>query len=90
MDFLEDLQSYEESMKNAFLIVTRRKTVSDIYEQLEEGDDIEFYLPFNPMESDGRDVPTIELLLEYFEEMEEYEKCAELVKIKKCLKEQID
>ena len=90
MDFLEDLQSYEESMKNAFLIVTRRKTVSDIYKKLDEDKDMNFYLPFNPLKSDGRDVPTIELLLEYFEKMEEYEKCAELVKIKKCLKEQID
>ena len=31
---------------------------------------------------DGRDIGTLDLLIEHFTELEEYEKCQELVKIK--------
>ena len=36
MDFLEDLQVYEEAMQNAYLIITKRQTLDDIYEDFEE------------------------------------------------------
>ena len=44
---------------------------------------MEFYLPFDPIEGDGRDEATLELLISHFIEIEEYEKCQELVNIKK-------
>ena len=31
MQFLEDLNEYNESMNNAYLIITKRKTLDDIY-----------------------------------------------------------
>jgi len=43
----------------------------------------EFYLPFDPISSDGRDEATLDLLIEHFIETEEYEKCQELLNLKK-------
>jgi len=84
MDFLEDLEAYNSSMENAYNFVTKKITLDDIYEAAEsEGERMEFYLPFDPIEGDGRDEATLELLISYFTEIEEYEKCQELVNIKK-------
>jgi len=82
MKFLNDLEDYNKSMDNAFLIVTKRKTLDDIYLELENDDYTEFFLPFDPISSDGRDGGTLELLISHFEELEQYEKCAELNKLK--------
>ena len=86
MDFLEDYQIYEEAMENAYEIITKRKTLDDIYENFEKNGDDQFYLPFDPIEEDGRSADIIDMVIEYFTGTEEYEKCAELLKIKdKCL-----
>ena len=85
MDFLEDLELYEQAMNNAYDIITKRKTLDDIYYELED-DIIEgFPLPFDPVIEDGRSTDIIDIVVEHFTHTEEYEKCAELVKIKqKC------
>ena len=31
MDFLEDLEMYDQAMNNAYDIITKKKTVDDIY-----------------------------------------------------------
>ena len=91
MEFLKDIEAYNESMDNAYLIITRRKTVDDIYYELERGETSKFYLPFDPLNDDGRNPDVLDLVIEYFESREEYEKCAELSHIKtKCLKKQIE
>ena len=90
MRFLEDLDNYNESMDNAFLLVTKRKTLDDIYIELEDDQYRKFYLPFDPIAHDGRDSATIDLLIEHFEQLEEYEKCAELQKLKTCSKIQTE
>ena len=36
MDFLEDMELYEQAMRNAYQIITKRKTLDDIYYDLEE------------------------------------------------------
>jgi hypothetical protein len=82
MDFLEDLEAYNSSMENAYMLVTKRMTLDDIYELMEDGEVSEFYLPFDPMDGDGRDDSTIDLLIEYFISVEEYEKCQELVTLR--------
>jgi len=82
MDFLEDLEAYNSSMENAYMLVTKRMTLDDIYELMEDGEVSEFYLPFDPMDGDGRDDSTIDLLIEYFISIEEYEKCQELVTLR--------
>jgi hypothetical protein len=85
MDFLEDLELYNRAMVNAYDIITKKKTLDDIYYAL-EGDMItEFPLPFDPITEDGRSEDIIDVVIEYFISIEEYEKCSELVKIKeKC------
>tara|TARA_Y100000385_G_C12617466_1_gene435561 strand:+ start:107 stop:385 length:279 start_codon:yes stop_codon:yes gene_type:complete len=92
MDFLEDLEDYNSAMDNAYNFVTKKITLDDIFEAAEsEGELINFYLPFDPLDSDGRDEGTLDLLIEHFTEIEEYEKCQELVNIKnKFLKTQKD
>ena len=87
MEFLEDLEMYEQAMENAYDIITRRKTLDDIYHKFEEDGKIDkFYLPFDPTKEDGRSGDIIDMVIEYYTGTEEYEKCAELVKIKnKCL-----
>lgn len=92
MDFLEDLEDYNSAMENAYNFVTKKITLDDIFEAAEsEGELVNFYLPFDPLDSDGRDEGTLDLLIEHFTETEEYEKCQELVNIKnKFLKTQED
>tara|TARA_R100000234_G_scaffold46609_1_gene27814 strand:+ start:7084 stop:7338 length:255 start_codon:yes stop_codon:yes gene_type:complete len=82
MDFLKDIEDYHTAMQNAYLFVTKKITVDDVYSDLESGEVTEFYLPFDPLVNDGRDIGTLDLLIEHFTELEEYEKCQELVKIK--------
>jgi len=92
MDFLEDLEMYNSAMENAYNIITKRKTLDDIYYELETDEDFEkFYLPFDPILDDGRHPDIIDMVIEYYTSTEEYEKCAELLKIKnKCLKTSIE
>ena len=82
MDFLEDLELYNSAMNNAYFIITKRKTLDDIYYELEKDTIVDFPLPFDPIEEDGRTEDVIDMVIEYFTSTEEYEKCAELVKIK--------
>ena len=85
MDFLEDLELYGRAMDNAYDLITKRKTLDDIYYGLEEETIDDFPLPFDPMTEDGRTIDMIDIVIEHFTHTEEYEKCAELVKIKeKC------
>ena len=91
MDFLEDLEMYNTAMENAYDIITKRKTLDDIYYALEEDEFDNFFLPFDPVQEDGRSEDIIDMVIEYFIQIEEYEKCAELTKIKdKCSLTQIE
>ena len=59
--------------------MTKKITLDDIFEAAEsEGELVSFYLPFDPLDSDGRDEGTLDLLIEHFTEIEEYEKCAKI------------
>tara|TARA_R110002012_G_scaffold1863_11_gene9025 strand:- start:8265 stop:8546 length:282 start_codon:yes stop_codon:yes gene_type:complete len=78
----EDLELYETAMNNAYYLITKKRTLDDIYFELEEGERHTFPLPFNPMQEDGRTEDILDVVIEYFTSTEEYEKCAELVKIK--------
>ena len=91
MEFLEDMELYEQAMRNAYQIITKRKTLDDIYYDLEEGRIDKLPLPFDPIREDGRSEDVIDVVIEYFTSTEEYEKCAELVKIKnRCLRTQTE
>ena len=78
MEFLEDLAKYNQSMENAYMLITGEGTVSEILDANVD----DFYLPFNPLEQDGRDDATLDLLIEHFTQLEEYEKCARLFELK--------
>jgi len=91
MDYLEDLELYNEAMQNAYMIITKKKTIDDIYYDLQSDSIDRFPLPFDPIMDDGRTPDIIDIVIEYFTSTEEYEKCSELVKIKsKCLKIQTE
>ena len=92
MDFLDDIEDYNAAMDNAYDFVTKRITLDDIFEQAEKSGTLtEFYLPFDPIQGDGRDEATLDLLIDHFISIEEYEKCQELQNIKvKFLKEPKD
>ena len=70
-----DTEILSEAMNYAYLIVTGQVTFEDLVDK--EG---EVMLPYNILEKE--DV-NLDLLIEYFEEEEEYEKCAKLIKMKK-------
>tara|TARA_R110000744_G_scaffold32848_1_gene76668 strand:+ start:363 stop:653 length:291 start_codon:yes stop_codon:yes gene_type:complete len=91
MDFLEDLEMYGQAMENAYALITKKKTLDDIYFDLEDEEYEEFYLPFDPITENGRTEDIIDMVMEYYITTEDYEKCSELLKIKnKCLKIQIE
>lgn len=79
----ESAEILELAYKNTYLIITKEITVQDLFAQSLEKDEIVF-LPFDPLEPE-----TISLIIDdviaYFEEKEEYEKCAKLVEAKKDL-----
>lgn len=65
----------EKSIENTYLIVTNRKTVDEIC--------LENKIPLFFIEPDELTDEDIEEMIEYFVEKEEYEKCSELLKLKK-------
>ena len=87
MDFLEDLELYQNAMYNAYDFITGKKDIDTLIMKLDVDEIYQYPLPFDPLIEDGRNPAVIDMLIEYFTNIEEYEMCAELVKIKKeCLK----
>ena len=64
-------------MNNTYGVLTNRVSVEDILEMY-TGEDAMFY--GNPYEMTHEDIDEV---INYFENIEEYEKCSELVEIKK-------
>jgi len=83
MDFLEDLELYNCAMDNAFNLITGRVKLDEMFIEMDKEEDDILPLPFNPMLVGIYSEDIIDLLIEHFTGFEEYEKCAELVKIKK-------
>jgi hypothetical protein len=92
VDFLEDIEKYERAMYNAYKLIVKDMTLDDFFDEYSNTQELsELYLPFDPLESDGRDPGTIDIVITFMESMEEYEKCQKLLDIKnQCLKTQID
>lgn len=73
-----------ESMDNAFRMITQRDTYDSLHKQRGR-----VFMLFNPVEGSKEDTNLlIDTLIDYYsdEEVEEYEKCAELLKVKKTKK----
>ncbi len=82
MDFLEDLELYNQAMDNAYLVITNKLDLEDLLVELDNDDLAEFSLPFNPFLHEDISNEEIDEVIEHFTGLEEYEKCAELVNYK--------
>ena len=83
MDFMEDIELYNEAMMNAYNVITRKIKVEDILVILDEDEEFdEFPLPFNPFIHEDISNEEIDLVVDHFSDLEEYEMCAELVSYK--------
>ena len=80
LDF-ETPEILESAYKTTYRIITIEITIQELFAEALDNDKVVF-LPFDPLEPS-----TISLIIDdviaYFEECEEYEKCAELVEAKK-------
>ena len=83
MDFLEDLELYNTAMENAYNLITNKISLDDVYIVMEdEAEEIEFPLPFNPFMHEDITNEEIDQVIEHFSNLEQYEKCQELVNCK--------
>ena len=76
----EELEILNEAYLNAYLIVTKRITVAELL----AADGEMVFLPFDP-EAPETIRMVIDDVIEFFSNEEEYEKCAELLRVKKKL-----
>lgn len=76
----EEIEILDEAYRNAYKVATGKMSVQEL---LDESDDM-IFLPFDPVAPETF-MMIVDDIIEYFENSEEYEKCAELVKIKKKL-----
>ena len=81
MDFLEDLDLYDRAMNNAYYIITGKKTLDELLKELGNGTADDIALPFDPLREDGRSTDIVDMLVSYYEQHEDYEKCAELANL---------
>ena len=79
-----DQEIAEQALNNAYNLIIGKITLAQLFERadkLKYDEDSEIYLPFNPEEGIPEDC--IDILMDHFVYTEEYEKCAELLKVKK-------
>ena len=80
LNFEEEAEVLTAAYENTYLIVTKRITLEELLtDHLDSGDFL--FLPFDPGVPYTLDL-IIDDVIEHFENCEEYEKCAELVKLK--------
>tara|TARA_R100001510_G_scaffold57766_1_gene67593 strand:+ start:3333 stop:3632 length:300 start_codon:yes stop_codon:yes gene_type:complete len=73
----EEIEVLDEAYRNAYKIATGKMTVKEL---LESATDM-IFLPFDPSAPETFAM-IIDDIIQYFSDNEEYEKCAELVKVK--------
>tara|TARA_R100000315_G_C5111495_1_gene63752 strand:- start:57 stop:326 length:270 start_codon:yes stop_codon:yes gene_type:complete len=71
----DEEEMYREAMTNAYLLITNKLTFEELFEY--NG----CYLPYNPKSKNIKD-SVYNDLIDYFCELEEYEKCSEIKKIR--------
>lgn len=82
MDFLEDIEEFNTAMDNAYDFITGKVTLDTLVTDLSIGGVNSYILPFDPEQETGREPDTLDFLIEHFENLEEYEKCQVLLRIK--------
>ena len=83
--FIVDQEIAEKALNNAYNLIVGKTTMEELFVEAnkKENIEIEVYLPFDPHYGVPEDC--IDILMDHFIYTEEYEKCAELVKVKKRL-----
>ena len=82
-EFVADQAIAEKALNNAYDLIIGNTTMEELFVQANERNELtggEVYLPFDP--HDGIPEDCIDILIDHFIYTEEYEKCAELVKVK--------
>ena len=86
MDELERLKKEDElirqAMYDSYRIITNKISTSKFINQ-KDNEDLDFILLFDAMDLRTLTKDTLENIINYFSELEEYEMCAELVAYKK-------
>ena len=70
----DEIEILDEAYRNAYAIVTGKMTVRDL---LDKTPDM-IFLPFDPSSPETFSL-VVDDIIKYFEDNEEYEKCAELI-----------
>tara|TARA_R110002074_G_scaffold116259_1_gene247470 strand:- start:1436 stop:1687 length:252 start_codon:yes stop_codon:yes gene_type:complete len=78
MNFLEDLEELNTVMHNAYLVVTKKKTLDTLYKDLDVSEKEYFTLPFNFNDPNS----VLDMLIDHYSDMEDYKKCAELINMR--------
>ena len=73
-----DIEILDVSMNNAYRILTKKSTFDQLFPSDDEEDG--FWMPYRNFKNPSKE--EIDNVIDYFIETEEYEKCAELTKIK--------
>ena len=73
----EEIEILDEAYRNAYKIAVGEMTVKELLEKAEDM----IFLPFDPSAPETFSM-IVDDIIQYFADTEEYEKCAELVKIK--------
>tara|TARA_R100000544_G_C2219807_1_gene56771 strand:+ start:272 stop:538 length:267 start_codon:yes stop_codon:yes gene_type:complete len=84
MDFMEDIELYNLAMDNAYALIVGDMKLDEMIIELDnedEEDDI-LPLPFNPFSGNKISNSMIDIVINHYTGLEEYEKCAQLVKVK--------
>tara|TARA_R100000664_G_scaffold782_3_gene2294 strand:- start:1290 stop:1598 length:309 start_codon:yes stop_codon:yes gene_type:complete len=71
----------EKAFDNSYLVITKKATFEELLDRRDEFSHVgtKAVLIYDPSEGWGTD--EVEDMIDYYEELEEYEKCAELKKI---------
>lgn len=83
MDFIEEIALYNLAMDNAYSLIVGDLKLDEMMLELEdEEDDDMLPLPFNPFNGEKVSNSMIDVVINHYTGLEEYEKCAKLVKAK--------
>ena len=76
----EEVEILDEAYRNAYKVATGKMTIRELLDSAEDM----IFLPFDPSSPSTFSL-VVDDIIQYFSDTEEYEKCAELVKLKDTL-----
>jgi hypothetical protein len=83
MDFMEEIELYNLAMDNAYALIVGDMKLDEMIIELDDEDEDDILpLPFNPFSGEKISNSMIDVVINHYTGLEEYEKCARLVKAK--------